>query len=172
MIDAFDAYARMPRDPNLAHNLYASLRKAWLGVGGTVLGSLVFGVILSFARGRHSRPWEPLDMLLGGFAVAIFAVPIALVFVWMFRRYVKLYETGRLVEGVVVEIRPNGAILQIDVSGPNLTFVPWLRAQVGDRYAVIVGDAMSSLALIATFTAHLERGSLLTAAQVAAMPRG
>ncbi len=167
----FQEYASTPRDPRLGMNLESQIRKAWTGLLVTFVGAFVVGIPLSFVRFRSSRPWEPLDMLWAGAVLAVFSVPIAAVIVGIFRRYARLFRDGRLVEGRVIEQRPTGAVLQVATGlGPDRTFIPGLNAALGETLPVIIGDAMSSLALVVVARGEVRRGSLLTAQQLSQVP--
>ncbi len=164
----FQEYAATPRAPELGLSVRASARKAWLGALATFGGAMLLGVPLSFLRSRRSRPWEPMDMLIGGLILAVFSVPIAATVVVMLQRYVTLFRTGRMVRGVVIEARAGGAVLQVETGvGPDRTFIPQLRAAPGQVYPVLIGDVLSSLALVVVARGELRRGSLLTVQQLA-----
>ena len=110
-------------------------------------------------------------MLWAGLILAVFSVPIAAVIVSVFLRYARLFRDGRLVEGCVIEQRPAGAVLQVATGlGPDRTFIPGLLAAPGQRFPVIIGDAMSSLALVVVERGEVRRGSLLTAQQLNQVP--
>ena len=165
--DLFSRYSVLPRADALGASVLAGAKKAQLAALVTLVGAFLLGVPLSFVRFRRSHAWEPLDMVWGGVAIAIFTVPIALVAVVLLRRYVKLFRAGRAVPGVVVQQRGSGVVLQVATGiGPDRTFVPNLRAEIGARFPVLIGDAMSSLALVAVAPGELRRGSLLTEQQL------
>lgn len=165
--ELFARYAAQPRADALGASVLAGARKAQLGALVTLLAALALGVPFSFVRFRRSLPWEPMDMLWAGLIIAIFTVPIALVVVVIMGRYVKLFRAGRAVPGVVVQQRGSGVVLQVATGvGPDRTFVPNLRAQLGATFPVLIGDAMSSLALVAVAPGELRRGSLLTEQQL------
>jgi hypothetical protein len=168
MDDLFQRYAATPRSPSLAPGLAASHRKAWLMVVGAFAAALAIGIPFSFWRARGARTWEPHDMLVAGAIVAIFTVPIAMIGVVIFRRYLKLFREGRMVEAVVILQKPAGCVLQVAVGvGPDHTFIPQVRLPIGERLPAIVGDEASSLALVVVAPGDVRRGSLLTEAQIA-----
>jgi hypothetical protein len=163
----FQEYAATPRPPALAPGVVAQVRKAWVGLLVALLGSFVLGVPLSLVRFVRSRPWEPTDMALMGAILAAFTVPIAAVFVGSFTRYAALYQTGRLVEGTVIEQRPAGIVLQVAVDGgPDRSLLPQYQAAIGQRFPVIV-QSKSSFALVIVGRMDLRRASLMTAQQAA-----
>jgi hypothetical protein len=111
--------------------------------------------------------WSPLHVVYGAIPVALFAVPIALVVYFTMSAYVKLFRTGRLVEGVVVEARGHGSVVKSAVgAGPDLSFVPNVPFGPGERVPMLVGDAMSSKALCVVGPGTLRRCSLLTQQQL------
>jgi len=165
--ELFQAYQPTPRAPELGQSVFASAKTGLHWVIGVFVGSFVLGIPLSFVRFRRSAAWDPLHIVYGGLAIAIFALPIALVAYFTLSAYVKIFRTGRLVEGVVVDVRGHGSVVQSAVGvGPDLSFVPGLRATPGQRVPMLVGDAMSSKALCIVGRGELRRCSLLTSQQL------
>lgn len=163
----FREYSPTPRAPELAPHLHENVRKSIRGLLFTLLGSFVLGAPFSLIRFRKSRPWEPLDMLIVGAILAVFTVPIAAVVVVTLRKYRRLFTKGKLVEARVVQQRPMGVVMQVDLPiGPNLTYMPNVKAPVGARFPAIVGETLSSLTLVVVQRGQVERGSLLTVQQL------
>lgn len=158
----FALYTPTPRARELGHSVYESSRAGAKAVGYVLVGGLVLGALLGLLTGR-----SVVVMLVAGLAMGVVALPIALIPFMIMRAYVGVFETGRLVEGVVVEERGGGSVLRVAAGpGPDLVFVGNLRPGFGARLPFLVGGATSSRALCVVAPSDLRRCTLLTPAQL------